>query len=259
MPATAVPVKKKPPVAVKGTQQMAGSEGQFGQTYTVTAGDGFGPINFTLVSAEYSTDRVNMDTGVAYAPKANEKLLIIHYKYKNPQSDDLYISSRPLFQAVDSNNNTIQDADTSRRMSEKTQLGMTLKPGQGVDDLMTYIIVPADLKVPKLILQAGRAGSSDQVIRYPLDTGVNQVKPIPAPYADPTDSTGSTALQTIQATIGATYHAGYFDFSLDSVQIMPGPIGDKTADDGKSWWRRSRPRTRPGHSSISTRRSRRPW
>lgn len=229
-PAGAVP--KKPSIGVKGTNQMSGSAALFGQTYTVVSSDGFGPVNFTLVSAEYSAERINMSNTNSYAPKANEKLLVIHYRFKNPTSSDMYYSGRHLFQAVDPNNNTIQDSGDSRRLSEKATIVETMKPGQGIDDLVTYIVVPADQKIPKLILQMGRAGSSDLVERYALGTAPNVVKPIPAPYGD---ASGNVAVDKIPGVIGTTYHAGMLDISLDSVQLNPGPLGDKTADDGKQF------------------------
>lgn len=250
MPAGADAAKKKSSYGVKGTSQMAGSTGLFGQTYTLVSSDGFGPINFTLVSAEYSVEPMNMAVGSFYAPKAGEKLLVIHYRFKNPNSSGLYYSSRPLFQAVDANNNTIQDSGYQRRLSEKAMVADTMDPGQGIDDLVTYIVVPSDLKVPKLILELGRAGSSEKVMRYSLGSGVNKVKPIPAPYADPSDPTGATALASIPATIGSTYHAGMFDISLASVQLVPGPLGSHTADDGKQFLAATVTATNKGWTQI---------
>ena len=225
----------KPKVYTKGTQQMAGSNGLFGQTYTLVSADGFGPVNFTLISAEYSVERISMDQGNLYAPKAGEKLLVIHYRLKNPNTADMYYSSRNLFQAVDSNNNTIQDSGTSRRASATQMVADTMKPGQGIDDLVTYIVIPASASIPKLILQLGRAGSKDLVTRYFLGTPPNVVKPIPAPYADPADKTGDTPLAQVPGTVGTTYSAGYFDFALTSVAVAPGPLGSLTADDGKQF------------------------
>lgn len=232
-PSHAQTTKKK--VYTKGTQQMAGGNGLFGQTYTVVGPGDYGPINFTLLGAEYSVARFCMSSGSEYAPKADEKLLVIHYRVKNPNTTDMYFGSRGFFQAVDANDNTIQDCGDSRRADSTQTVGETIKPGQGIADLVTYIVVPANTVVPKLILQLGRAGTQDLVTRYTLGAAPNVVKPIPAPYADPADKTGATPLAQIPGTIGTTYQAGYFDLTVDSLALAPGPFGDLTADDGKQF------------------------
>ena len=230
----AKPVKALP-LQVKGTQQMAGGQGLFGQTYTLAASDGWGPINFTIKSVEYSVARVCMAPDDMYAPKAGEKLMIIHYRVKNPNSDDFYFNCRSLFQTVDTNDSTLDSFGESRRESESQTIGVSLKPGQGIDDLMTYAVVNAKGPIPKLILKLGRPGASDQVTRFALGTAPNTVAKIPAPYADPADPTGATALSNIAASIGTTYIAGFFDMSLDSAVLAPGPFGDTTADNGKKF------------------------
>jgi hypothetical protein len=228
-------VKKQLKTYTKGTAEMAGGNGQFGQTYTVVSSDGFGPVNFTILSAQYSVEQASMSPSYTYAPKVAEKLLVIHYRMKNPNSTDMYYSSRSLFQAVDANNNLIDDCGYSRRESEKDSVAATMKPGQGIDDLFTFVVVPASGPIPKLILKLGPAGSNEFVTRYFLGKGVNIVKPIPAPYADPSDTTGATPLAQVPGVLGTVYHAGYFDISLTSVSLAPGPLGSLTADDGKQF------------------------
>ncbi len=113
----------------KGTNQMAGGNGLFGQVYTLVSSDGFGPINFEILSAGYSVERVNMETSNSCSPKVGEKLLIIHYRIKNPNTADLYYSGRNLFQAVDADNNLIQDSGNSRRATATQRVSDTIKPG----------------------------------------------------------------------------------------------------------------------------------
>jgi len=220
---------------VKGTQQMAGGQGAFGVTYTLIDGGGWGPINFTIKSVEYTVARVSISPTWMYAPKANEKIMLIRYRVKNPNSEDFYYSGRHLFQTVDLNDTTLDDCGDSRRESETQPIAVSIKPGQGIEDLITYAVVTAKGPIPKLILQLGKPGSTDQVTRFVLGTAPNTVAPIPAPYADPTDPTGATALSNIKASIGTTYIAGYFDMSLDSAVLAPGPFGDTAADDGKKF------------------------
>jgi len=214
-----------------GTTQMAGGDAHFGQTYTLATNDG--PLNFTLTSAEYAVGRINMEPNFSCAPQADEKLFILHFRVKNPNKTDYYFSSGPIFQTVDANNNTGDDSGYIRRESAKDSVGASIKPGQGIDDLVTYALVPAKGPLSKIIIKYGRVGTQDKVTRFLLGTGANTVKPIPAPYADPSDPSGATPLDVVPAKIGATYTAGFFDFTLDSVAYAPGPFGDTAADSGK--------------------------
>ncbi|MEO7715616.1 MAG: hypothetical protein ABIY70_05410 [Capsulimonas sp.] len=222
---------KKPVVGTRGTHQMAGGEGVFGETYTLKDGP-----NFTLLSAEYSLARINLSSSGAIVPKSDEKLLVLHFRAKNPRKDDLYLSKQFVdFQTVgmdgktrDANQYIIHDGD-------KECLVVTLKPGQGIDDLTTACIVPADGPIPKLIMSKGREGTSEEVTRYSLGTAQNPVKPLAAPFADPADPKGATALANVPAVVGQTYPAGYFDITLDSLAFSSDKIGDSDPPDGKRW------------------------
>ena len=115
----------QPPVAfqqtppqIKGTAPMPGGLGKFGQTYTVSK-EGT-PMNFTIISAQYGVDAYDIKDSAAQFVDATHKLLVIHYKIKNPNPSDLYVTSWPLFQAVDAGDHTIQDSGESRRASDKT-------------------------------------------------------------------------------------------------------------------------------------------
>ncbi len=228
---------QKPQNQTKGTAPMAGGLGQFETTYTLVSSDGFGPVNFTLVSANYSVARVSMKPGDNYAPSADQKLLVIHYRLKNPNSADMYYSSRSLFQAVDANNTIIEDCGESRRESNsKDMVGDTMKPGQGIDDLYTCIVLPYQAQITKLVLKLAKPGSKEMVTRYMTSGKTNVIKPLAAPYADPADKTGATALQTVTGVLGTTYPAGLYDVSLDSVALAAGPLAGVTADDGKQFF-----------------------
>ncbi len=212
---------------------MAGGTLRFGQTYTYN--DNGRLLNLTILSAAYSPGLFNLDPREGYNANNAQKVLIIHYRIKNPNSADMYYGSGGLFQAIDGNGNTIRDIDGSRRESEKTGVGVQVKPGQGIDDLETAIVVPTQGAVSKLILLMGRAGTSDRVTRFPIGVAPNVIAPLPAPYADPSDKSGATLLADIPAVVGKTYHAGILDMSLDAIKLDPGPIGKYTADQGKEF------------------------
>ena len=246
LPTYAAPPKPhtaKPPIhrvkpaqpGTLGTHQMAGGEGVFGETYTVTDDGSYGPMNFTLTSAEYTTERLPFTTDFAAVPKVGEKLLVLHYRVKNPNTSDFYFKPSLIFQTVAADGLTRSDIEYSRRLTQRIAVADTLKPGQGYDDLVTCAVVPALSGTPKIILQFGRVGTADKVIRYTLGTSKNPVKAVPAPYADPADLTGATALTEIPAKIGTSYVAGIYDLTLLSAAYSPGPFGETIAEDGKQF------------------------
>ncbi|SMB78247.1 hypothetical protein [Deinococcus hopiensis] len=79
-PALAATAKAAAPV-VQGTKQLDGQNARLGQTFTLGKQS---PLNFTLNSAEYSTDRVVIGSEIYYA-KADEKLLVLRDTVQNPQ------------------------------------------------------------------------------------------------------------------------------------------------------------------------------
>lgn len=218
---------------VKGTHQMAGAQLKFGQTYTYNNNGSL--INIAILKAEYVPGRFCPDSRSNVMATVDHKILVIHFKVKNPNTGDLYIGLTSMFQGIDANGNTIEDVGTVRRLSEKGGIDVTLKPGQGVDDLVSEMVVPAQGGISKLILKFGRAGTSDQVTRFILGTAPNVVAPLPAPYADPADKTGASQLAQIVATVGTLYEAGAMDMTVNSISIAPGPLGNHTADDGKQF------------------------
>jgi hypothetical protein len=212
---------------------MNGGVGKFGQTYTVMLGDT--PVNITLLGAEYTIAPFNLAEGRVNYVDADHKFLVIHYMLKNPNKSDMYVSSQGFFQAVDSENNTIDDGGDCHEVVEKKTLDVTMKPGQGSKEIVSYIVVPAKGVIPKLIFKDPMAGTSKQIIRFNLEDPANAVKPIPAPYADTSDKAGATALPTISASTGTSYTFGYVNMSVDSLSLAPGPFGDLQAGDGKQF------------------------
>ena len=230
---TSPPALQKTPVRTKGTAPMPGGFGKFGQTYKISR-DGM-PINFTVLSAQYSTATYNVRSNLSEMVDANHKLLVIHYSIENPNTSDLYVASWSLFQAVDSSDQTIPDSAESRRATDKNGLSMTIKPGQSIDDIVTYISVPSEAKIPKLILKYAPVKSNYKVIRYMMGAAPNLIKPLKPPFADPTDKSGSRALAQITSTVGATYSTGFCDLSVDSIELIPGHLGALVPPDGKQF------------------------
>jgi hypothetical protein len=223
--------KTHPKPYSKGTSEMAGGRLQFGQTYTYN--DNGGPINIEIIKAAYSPGGFSASASSGVNADNAHKLLMIYFRVKNSSSSDTYLRWGQYFQLIDSNGNTITDSGDQRRLSATTPLGQMIKPGQGIDDLVDAIVVPAQGPITKIILQYGRMGTKDQVTRFDLGTAPNVIAPLPAPYANPSDPT--TLLPKIKAAVGTTYHAGGLDLALDSVSLAPGPIGNYTAASGKQF------------------------
>ncbi len=210
---------------VAGTAQLAGGEGEFGKTYTLGKSS---PLNFTLRSAEYTVSRVTMGTSV-YAPEANEKLLVLHYTVQNPTQRDRWVNRNSFrFTVVDAKDfNHVFDNYVAREGTTEIY-EVDLKPAQKVD-LVAAWAVPASGVMPKLIVERERGAP---VLRYDLR---GKVKPLPAPFADPTDPSGATALEEVPARAGTYYPMLKFDMRLESVSYSTEPMDKRPPAEGKRY------------------------
>lgn len=217
----------KAPTEVAGTTQLAGGEGELGKTYTLGKRD---PLNFTLRSAEFTVSRVTIGTTV-YAPKAGEKLLVLHYTVQNPQKQEENLSWRSFkFTAVDSKDvNQVFDSYVAREGTTES-LDVSLKPAQKIDVVVVWP-VPAAGVIPKLIVERG-GGDAAPVLRYDLR---GKVKPLSAPFADPADASGSTALEEVPVKAGSYYPLKYFDLRLETVSFTTDPMNKKGPEGGRRY------------------------
>jgi hypothetical protein len=214
---------------------MAGANGKFGVTYTLTDNNGL-LINYTILSAAYKIEPFWLNKNDADAPNSTQKVLEIHYKIKNPQSTDAYYNGADYIQVIDPLNETLRTHDgDGRDIITGNQADETLKPGQGIDDIVTYALVPAAGPESKLILTLGRAGVNEKILRFPLGTAPNIVKPLTAPYADPADATGFSAATEIPATYETKYVSGFYNLTVSLPVLVTGALGNNTPDDGKKF------------------------
>jgi hypothetical protein len=209
VPAKTAPAKPTGPV-VLGTTQLPGDFGKIGTTYTIGTRD---PINFTLRSVEYSVERFVVGSNT-YVPRANQKVMLLHYTVHNPNPRELsYYGSAIRFTAVDARDENQQAVDVVVREGENEPLSMNLKPAQKID-VVAAIMVPAKGPVPKLIVERER---NAPVIRYDLRGKATGLK---APYADPADQSGETALEEVIVPAGATVALNAFDIRLEQVTAL---------------------------------------
>jgi hypothetical protein len=199
--ATKTVVKPKAPQQnILGMVPMSGVEGKIGQTYTV---GGDSPLNFTLDSAEYTLERINIGE-TATAPNKDEKLLVLRYTVHNPNKVERQYDWATLnFTAVDAMNENREYIQAAGSKQSGQDLSTHLKPAQKVE-AYTAIKVPAKGVIPKLIVKPSDGGG---VIRYDLRT---VVKTLVAPFTE----NGTTALEEINAQRDTYYPLTDLDVKL---------------------------------------------
>ena len=160
---------------VLGTTQLPGDFGKMGTTYTIGKSE---PVNFTLKSADYSITPW-MVGGSVSVPKANQKLLILHYTIQNPlPKEQSYSGNRVRFTTVDAQDENQEMISSIAREGTTENLTISLKPAQKID-VTAAIMVSADGVVPKLIVEREQGAP---VIRYDLR---GKVTPLPPSIAPP--------------------------------------------------------------------------
>lgn len=220
------PVSKPAQPGVKGTAQLPGDVGQIGVTYSLGSGDD--TRNLTIHDMYYVASRLNFNGKVVY-PDADKKFLVMDYTIQNPNHVDTRAYTQTYnFTAVDAANKNWTFDYNVMDMSTGQDLDTELKPGQKVD-AKAYLVVPADIAVPKLILDYG----GPKVMRFDLH-GV--VKPVEAVVHDPADTTGTLALATIpSAQVGTAYPCGPFDMAVEKFEFTTASLGGNAPDDGKRY------------------------
>lgn len=225
-PPAVKPAAPKSNTVVLGTTQLPGDFGKLGQTYTI--GDPQArSINFTLDRAEFSV-RPFVIAGTNIVPKADEKLLVLHFTVHNPLPEEQsYDWSGIHFTAVDAKDvNHENEQYVVREGTTEDSLSVNLKPAQKIA-VQTVIVVPAAGVVPKLIV---KRDDNSAVIRYDLR---GKVSPVPAPVADPADATGATARREVPSPAGTLQPLGPLEARVDGLTFAKEKLGDIEPEEGK--------------------------
>ena len=233
----ASPPKKVVPAAnqTKGRAQQAGGPGVFGTTYSLTG---------TIDNFNASLDKAWYDVAPPAAtqayPRLNEKYLYMQWSFKNTSSGSKSVGADAMsVSVVFADGNTKDDYVFLYRNADQKQLMMDFKPGQGINDAIGYVVVPADARVTKIILNCGRAGvPNEKVIRYFIVGGgtdtkpdpKNEIAPLPAVWRDPSDTFGAKALENATAEIGKEYYFSIFAATVESLALT-NKFGDITASE----------------------------
>ena len=209
-----------------GTAEIAGDNGELGKIYTLRKDN---PLYFCLKSADYTTNQVVIGDSL-YVPAAEEKLLLLHFTVQNPQKTDTLVRGDMLrFMAVDAMNANHQGEQTWGNPENHQIIDLMLKPAQKIE-AYAFITVPAKGVVPKLMVQSN-LDNDGPVLRYDLH---GKVTPLPAPIADPADTTGATALTEVPAQLNTAYSYEKFDITVEKFAYTTDKLdADAPENDGR--------------------------
>lgn len=237
----------KPPVKneTKGQGQMAGLNGEFGQVYTLD--DGF---NFEILGAHYT-----LEPFLAYETQqagTDKKIVVIDIAMKNATASDNWLDPADIFTLVDAKGQ-LYPTGTVALTSKSSEASFTLRPGQGVgqpalnDPLRAAVVVPGDARIVKIMLNHGRKGHDEKVIRYYVAGATaaeageagdpkNVITPLPDDVRDTSDPSGAIALVQGKGTLGVYKPSGAFAIRLDSFSYSTDPLLNGAApDEGKQY------------------------
>jgi hypothetical protein len=223
-PAPKPAAKPAPKNEVKGQGQLAGASGQFGMVYSLQNG-----FNFAINAARYSVEPYN-----AFQPlfsRTDEKLFIVEFAVKNVQKEDRLFNP-DLFTAVDAAGNLYEEESVGLTSRNAADPGFTLRPGQGAgqpemkDPLRVAWRIPAKARIVKVMVNSGRVGKQEEVLRYYLAGATkeeageagdpkNVVAALPEELRDPADATGGSPLAEAKGKPGVFFPTGYFTMRLD--------------------------------------------
>ncbi len=222
----ATPVTNAP--SIQGTTQQSGGEGVLGQTYTLCKGLDTA-INYSITKLEYSIGNYLYDGGEKDdLLDSSKKALLIYATVQNPTKGEIYVSGTKIrFSGVDSKNQNVEAESYWYEQGTMRSVSINLRPAQKIS-IYTRIIMDRDVSLPKMIVD----DCNGAVWRYDLR---GKVAPIPAPFADPNVTDGSTALLFFPAQYGV-YYPGRTNFKLERVEYSTAPWFDgSTAPEGGRW------------------------
>ncbi len=200
----------------QGTQ-LAGSVGIIGKPATL------GKYQFTLVGARFAT-RLAHKEDVAIAKKGM-KFLVVSYMIQNPSSTELSFDWGEIqFTMVGADGADHENEKMALNPDTMATVSNVLKPVQKIP-LVTFIEVPANDPIPKLMVASGKA----PVLRFDLK---GKVKPFTGPYAS---KDGIVVKDGGEAKVGEKFECGPYDVQIGQTADVNATIGDKELGDGQKF------------------------
>lgn len=203
---------------------LAGDNGELNKVYALVKSN---PIQFSLLRAEYTTTPITIGDKY-FAPKAEEKLLVLHFTVQNTQAATNFVRyDRLRFTAVDAMNVNHEAVQGWGDAENHAFVALELKPKQKLE-CYAGILVPAKGVVPKLMIMPIKEGDGP-ILRYDLR---DKVAALPAPIADPADPTGATALENVPGELGKTYPYATFEITVEQFSYVDTKLSDITPSAG---------------------------
>lgn len=213
--------------AALAVDEMPGQWGELGRNYTTT-GRGH-KLLYRVTALEYRVDPVIIGKE-AYAPKADEKLLVVHYVLQNAQTTNYTVSWSSLtMTVVDSTEATCKGVPAMGNEIDKQPVNIELKPAQKIEVYRVFRVAAAG-PAKKLIVYR----VEPPVVRFDL---VEKCKPTPLAkeLADPADATGATPAQPLAAKLGQKLPLGPLQITVDSWQPGQPTCEGKAPKEGRQW------------------------
>ncbi len=210
-----------------GNTELAGDNGVFGKVYSLRKDS---PLYFSLKSAEYTTGQI-VSNDRLFSPKADDKLLVLHFSVQNPQKGELFIRGDMALSMTVVDSMNVNHAPTAAWADEQNHQGISLrlKPMQKID-VYNIFTVPAKGSAPKLMVLPGE--NNGPILRYDLH---DKVKPLAAPYADPADPTGATALTVVPQKLNVRCPFDTWSASVDGFATVTEPVLDRKLEHGDTY------------------------
>lgn len=217
------PVEERIPGPAK--PKIPGKDGpaHVGEAVTISAETG--PLKLTVDRLELQGDRFRIGDTDSEIPSGTEKLLIIHYTLVNPNSTEVSISGKTVrFTALDAERKPHADIADAITEGDTDIFDGPVKAGEKVS-LVKVVHVPSRGPIAALLATPGPAGTTEMHVDVS-----GHVEKLAAPYVDPQDANGFTALPTVAAKIGTTYQVGDCDLTMTDADYSTDPLLNFTGE-----------------------------
>ncbi|HEX2999077.1 MAG TPA: hypothetical protein VHR86_02415 [Armatimonadota bacterium] len=235
------------PNETKGQDQLPGAIGQFVTVYSLQNG-----FNFAILSARYALEPFLGN--VLIIAGTDEKLVVLDFAIKNNKKDDNWLNKEDLFTLVDEKGGLYTNKAVGLSSKPNADPSLNLHPGQGLgqleqhDALEAAFVVPARVRIVKIMVNQGRAGHPEEkVLRYYVAGATkaeagqagdpkNIITALPDAAKDPADKSGAVALDEGKGTLGVYMPSGAFAIRLDSLTYSTDTLLEGNApEDGKQY------------------------
>ena len=193
---------------------------------------GMNPVFQHYVSLYWEKEKRKNDTvpglDLVVRPAAAEKLLVVHFTLRNPNSAETWLSwSSVSFRAVDAKGMNREDLQEFFNEQTGESVDAPLQPDQKID---AYTVITMPARGPATLLRS--QAEDGNPLEFALGSAVAALQP---PFADPTDPTGASALAEVPAAMGESIAVGNFSMTVDKIAYTRGPIQESGPSKGSQF------------------------